>query len=52
MTPGAFDAAADEIAAELIAMAAESEDGLAFLDRIMDQLGQARYIDANPLRVV
>lgn len=52
MTPGALDAAADEIAAELIAMAAESEDGLAFLDRIMDRLAQVRYINVSPLRDV
>jgi hypothetical protein len=49
---GPLDQAADEISAALVAMAAESPDGLAFLDRIMDRLGQARYIDASPLRVV
>jgi hypothetical protein len=52
MIPGALDRAADEIADQLIGMAAESPDGSAFLDRIMDRLAQARYIPASPLREV
>ena len=52
MTPGALDRAADEIADQLIGMAAESPDGLALLDCILDRLGQARYIVIDPLREV
>lgn len=47
-----LDQAADEIAAELIAMAAESPNGLAFLDRVMERIAQARCITVNPLREV
>ncbi len=47
-----MNAAADEIADELIRTAAESPDGLALLDRIIERICQARYIVISPLREV
>lgn len=52
MTADPLDQAADEIAAELIQMAKESPDGLAFLDRIMERIAQTRCIVVSPLREV
>ena len=56
MTPAAtgdpLDEAADEIAAELVRMATESEDGLAFLDRVMERIARTRCIVLSPLREV
>jgi hypothetical protein len=51
-TDDPLDQAADEIAAELIRMAQESPDGLAFLDRVMDRIAQTRYITISPVREV
>ena len=47
-----LDQAADEIAAQLIQMAQESPEGLAFLDRIIACLARTRYIHLDPMREV
>jgi hypothetical protein len=47
-----LDQAADEIAAALVQMAQESEDGLAFLDRVMERIARTRCIVTSPIREV
>ena len=47
-----LDQAADEIAAALVQMATESEDGLAFLDRVMERIARTRCIVISPVREV
>jgi hypothetical protein len=44
-----LDQAADEIADDLLKLAAVSPDGAAFLDRLMDRLAQARYLSPGPV---
>jgi hypothetical protein len=48
----ATDDPLDQAADELIRMAQESPDGLAFLDRVMERIAQTRYITISPVREV
>ena len=44
-----LDDAADEVADQIIAMARQTPDGLAFLDRVLSRLAQARFLPTEPV---
>ena len=47
--PNVLDDAADEVADQIISMARQTPDGLAFLDRVLSRLAQARFLPAGPV---
>ena len=44
-----LDDAADEVADQIISMARQTPDGLAFLDRVLSRLAEARFLPSEPI---